>query len=92
MCELEKVKFENPTIRAFWVSPTDTEFWQIWPMWYQFRHVLMVQITCALELKPHLHNDYDPWKKITNLCIGNRPTATTLVKICPKNLSLSKGT
>ena len=63
MYELEKVKFENPTLRAFWVSPTDTDIWQIWPMWYQFRHVLMVQMPCALELKPHLHNDNDLWKK-----------------------------
>ena len=31
-------------------------------------------------------------KKIDTFCIGNCPTATTLVKICPKKLHLSKGT
>ena len=33
-------------------------------MWYQFRHVLMGQMTCASELKPYFHNNEDPWKKI----------------------------
>ena len=37
-----------------------TDFWPFLLMWYKFRHVLVVQISCALELKPHLHNDDDP--------------------------------
>ena len=40
------------------------DFMLIWPMWYQLRYVLMVQIVYALKLKPHLHNDDDPWKKL----------------------------
>ena len=31
-------------------------------MWYQLRHVPNVKL--ALKLKPHLHNDDDPWKKL----------------------------
>ena len=31
----------------------------LFAMWYQLRHVPMVQIPRTLELKPHLHNDDD---------------------------------
>ena len=40
------------------------DFIQIWTIGYRFRHVLMIQELTALELKPHLWNNDDLWKKI----------------------------
>ena len=62
-----------------------------WPMWYLLRHVPKVQIACAMELKPHLHNDDDLWKQIYIFCIENFLTATTLVHICSEILYLGTG-
>ena len=54
---------------VFWSDANDpllgpkNDFYKIWTMWYGFRHVLMVQWGQASELKPHLWNDDDLWKK-----------------------------
>ena len=36
------------------------DFCPIYLKWYQLRHVLMVQIPGAAELKPQLQNDDEP--------------------------------
>ena len=48
-----------------WTPPRPkNDFIQIWTIGYRFRHVLMIQELTALELKPHLWNNDDLWKKI----------------------------
>ena len=44
----------------------------------------MGQMACALELKPYLHNNDDPWKKIGTLSTEIAPTETKMVKFGPK--------
>ena len=61
-------------------------------MWYQFRHVIMGQMTCASELKPYFHNNEDPRKEIGTLSTENGPAATKIVKFWPKKAYLSMGT
>ena len=53
-------------------KPKNEIFWT-WEMWYQFRHVWKVQMTCASELKPHFHNNEDPWKKNWHFKYQNWP-------------------
>ena len=52
----------------------------------------MDQMACALELKPYLHNNDDPWKKIDTLSTEIAPAATKMVKFGPKKAYLSMGT
>ena len=40
------------------------DFYEIWIIGYGFGYVLMIQKFTALELKPHLWNNDDLWKKI----------------------------
>ena len=68
------------------------DFLPIWAMWYQFRHVWMGQMTCALELKPYSYNNDDPWKKIDTLSTEIAPAATKKVKFGLKKAYLSTGT
>ena len=44
----------------------------------------MGQMTWALELKPYLYNNDDPWKKIDTLSTEIAPTETKMVKLGPK--------
>ena len=52
----------------------------------------MGQMTWALELKPYLHNNDDPWKKIDTLSTEIAPAATKKVKFGLKKAYLSTGT
>ena len=45
----------------------------------------MGQMTWALELKPYLHNNDDPWKKIDTLSTEITPAATKMVIFGLKN-------
>ena len=60
------------------------DFMPIWPMWYQLRHVLMVQIVYALKLKPHLHNDDDLWKKNWHFMYWKLPYSYNIGQNLPK--------
>ena len=53
-----------------------------WKMGYQFRHVLIVPEAQAWELKPHLWNNEDLWKKLGSLSIGIPSTENSF--FCPK--------
>ena len=44
----------------------------------------MGQMACALELKPYLHNNGDPWKKIGTLSTEMAPAEIKMVKFGPK--------
>ena len=61
-----------------------TNFLPIWCMWYQFGQVLMVQITCALELKPHLYNEYGHWKKNYHFLYWKLPYSYNIGQNLPK--------
>ena len=78
---------------VFWIfsfrwkkTPTKAknEILPIWAMWYQFRHVWMGQMACALELKPYLHNNDDPWKKNWHFKYWNCPHWNQNGQIWPK--------
>ena len=48
-----------------WPPPSSkNDFIKIWTRGYRFRHVLRVLKDEAFELKPHLWNNDDMWKKI----------------------------
>ena len=52
----------------------------------------MGQMTWALELKPYLYNNDDPWKKIDTLSTEIAPTATKMVIFGPKKAYPGMGT
>ena len=91
------IKLEVPNIKkmtfVFWNFHFDEKnplpwpknnFLPIWVMWYQFRHVLMGQMTCASELKPYFHNNEDPWKKNWHFKYWNWPRCNQNSQILAK--------
>ena len=58
-------------------------------MWYQLRHVPMVQIPGALELKPHLHSDDDPWKKNYHFMYWKWPYSFNIGQNLPEKYHIS---
>ena len=59
-------------------------------MWYQFRHVLMGQMTCASELKPYFYSNDEPLKKIGTISTETGAAATII--ILAKKAYLTTGT
>ena len=56
-------------------------FLMIWAVRYLFRHVWKGQMTCASELKPHIHNNEDPWEKNHHFKYKNSLDSNHMAKI-----------
>ena len=68
------------------LSPKN-DFYKIWTIGYGFRHVLMVQWGQASELKPHLWNDDDLWKKNRHSKYWKSPHSYHIVPILARKSS-----
>ena len=76
-----------------WPPPSSkNDFIKIWTIGYGFRHVLRVPKVKAFEIKPHLWNNDDLWKKMDTLSTRSLPTPTILHQNWPWNAVLSVGT
>ena len=63
------------------------DFIKIWTIGYGFRHVLRVHNVQALELKPHIWNNDDLWKKIEHFKHWKSPHSYHVVLILTKKSS-----
>ena len=65
-------------------------FFTFWTMWYQLRHVPIFQMACNLELKPHFHNNDEPWKKNWTFMYWKYPYRNHFIQKLTKNTQNQK--
>ena len=82
----QKLNYQNA---KYPLPSPKNDFYKIWTMGYGFRHVLMVQWGQASELKPHIWNDEDLWKKIRHFQYWQLPHSYHIVQILARKSNFS---